>query len=125
MFIDYEKIGLTLRLFFPKHSKKIWDFCYNKKIEQNCEYIKKNSKKVLKKLKNKFGKEPIRVAFSCDDATKWKYQSLYDLFLESDFFHPFIIVTKNNTKFKDYIIPGVTEKALDFFTQKGLETQHH
>lgn len=122
MFINYEKIGLTLKLFFPKHSKEIWDYFYNKKIEQNCSYIEKNSKKVLKKLRKEFGKRPIRVAFSCDDATKWKCQSLYDLFLESKYFHPFIVVTKNNTTYKDFIIPKNTEKAYEFFTKKGLET---
>lgn len=122
MYIPYEKIGQTLNLFFPKYSKFIGDFCYKKKVEQNYEYIKTNYPKVLKKLKSKFGKKPLRVAFSCDDATKWKCQSLYDLFLESENFHPFIVATVNNTTFKEYKIPGNTKKAYDFFVQKGLET---
>lgn len=122
MYIPYEKIGQTIKLFFPKYSKDICEFCYDKKVEQNCSYTEKNSKIVLKKLRKVYGKRPIRVAFSCDDATKWKCHSLYDLFLESEYFHPFIIVTKNNTTYKDFIIPKNTEKAYEFFTKKGLET---
>lgn len=122
MFIDYLKLERALNIVFPRYKNNIHDFCYNKKVKQNCRFIEKNSKKVLKHLKSKFGRKPIRVAFSCDDATKWKCQSLYDLFSESEFFHPFIIVTKNNTKAKEYIIPKLTEKTYDFFTKKGLET---
>ena len=45
MYIDYEKIGKILR--FGK------DFFYNKKIEQNLKYIKRNQKKVRAKLRGK------------------------------------------------------------------------
>lgn len=125
MYIPYYKIGATLALFAnPKYGMKILEFFNNLKIKSNCKYIEKNSKKVLKKLRKIYGKKQLRVAFLCDDATKWKSQSLYDLFLESDLFHPFIIATKNNAGLhtanpmtKDDVI-----RTYNFFKNKGLET---
>lgn len=84
MYIDYEKIGKKLR-FGEK-------FFYEIKIASNCAYIKKNIKKVKKRLK---GKTPIIAAFYVYDDTKWKCQSVYDLMEKDERFEPYIFVTKN------------------------------
>ena len=84
MYIDYEKIGKKLR-FGEK-------FFYEMKIASNCAYIKKNIKKVKKRLK---GKTPIIAAFYVYDDTKWKCQSVYDLMEKDERFEPYIFVTKN------------------------------
>ncbi len=126
MFIPYEKIGQTLKLFFPKYSKEIWEYCYEKKIEKNCKFIENNSKNVIKKLKKQYGSKPIRVAFWCNEKTKWKCQSLYDLMLESSAFHPFIIASKNNAG-PNTTSPMTAENVKDtykFFSEKGLETYY-
>lgn len=124
MFINYEKIGRTFKLFFPKYSKEIWGYCYEKKIEQNCTYIKKNEKKVLKKLRKKYGKEPLRVAFLCNESEKWKCQSLYDLLLKNKNFHPYILATKTNAN--EHTTYPMTSKHVikthDFFKKKNMET---
>ena len=122
MFINYEKIGLTLRLFFPKHSKKIWDFCYNKKIEQNCEYIKKNTKKVLKKLQKKKKKEPLKVVFSVYEACRWKSQTIYDLMLQDERFDPIIVVTRINAQKSSSSFQTVEEvlTTYNFFKNKKM-----
>ena len=67
------------------------DFFYRKKIEQNCAYIAKNKKKVLKKLRNK---DVLKVVFYVYDSSKWKCQTIYD-----EMCH--IITDYENPAFKD------------------------
>ena len=84
MYINYEKIGE--KLGFGR------DFFYNLKVKQNLDYIDKNRKKVLKKLKNK---TKLNVIFYVYDESKWKSQSVYDLMEQDERFNPLIVVTKN------------------------------
>ena len=122
MYINYEKIGVFLKSIFPSQSSKIEKFCSDKKIEQNCNYIQKNSVKVLKRLRNKFGKQPIRVAFWCDDIAKWKCQTLFDLFLESENFEPFILATKNcaSSATLNPMSKVNVEKTYEYFNNKKM-----
>ena len=121
MYIDYEKIGLTLRLFFPKYSKEIWDYCYRKKIEQNCDYIKRNKRNVIKKLKRKIKKSPLTVVFYIYEACRWKSQSLYDLMLQDERFNPIIVVTKINVakNSSNYQVNDEVKKTFEFFKEKN------
>lgn len=121
MYIDYEKIGLTLRLFFPKYSKEIWDYCYRKKIEQNCDYIKRNKRNVIKKLKRKIKKSPLTVVFYIYEACRWKSQSLYDLMLQDERFNPIIVVTKINVakNSNNYQVNDEVKKTFEFFKEKN------
>lgn len=126
MFINYEKIGRTFKLFFPKYSKEIWGYCYEKKIEQNCTYIKKNEKKVLKKLRKKYGKEPIRVLFYVYETCRWKSQSIYDLMSKDENFEPIIIATKNctNEANTNYQTKEDVKKTYAFFKEKGMNVKY-
>ena len=126
MFIDYEKIGQTLKLFFPKHSKEIWDYCYEKKIKQNCTYIEKNKKKVFKKLRKKFGKEPLKVTFYVHDCSKWKSQTIYDLMANDSRFEPQIIVTKAASKegSLNYLNADDLIKTYNFFKNKNMNVAY-
>ena len=115
MYIDYEKIGKILR--FGK------DFFYNKKIEQNLKYIKRNQKEVRAKLR---GKTQLKVAFYVYDSAKWKCQSVYDLMTKDERFTPYIFVTKCNApkdNFNNQTIDDI-KKTYDFFKSKGMNVQY-
>ena len=127
MYIPYEKIGKLISFFFPEKQKKsISSFFLELKILANCKYIKQNRIIVHKYLKNIYGKRKIRVAFLCDDSSKWKCQSLYELFLNSDEFHPFVLATKNDApsySSKPMTVQDVLN-TYKFFKDKGIETYY-
>ena len=124
MYLPYENIWKIVSMIFPeKYKKTISDFFMELKTSANCRYIKKNQKKVLEKLRHKYKKEPIRVAFVCFEASKWKCQSLYELLSDSDYFHPFILITKNNAP-QNSSKPMTAQEVSDtykFFKEKGLD----
>lgn len=117
MYINYNFL-LKLRIF-----SIFKDFFYRKKIEQNCAYILKNKKKVLKQLKNK---KVLKVIFYVYDSCKWKCQTIYDEMLKHPKFEPLIIVTKNAAKNLDN--PSFQTKAevfetFNFFKNKGMNVE--
>ena len=115
MYIDYEKIGKILR--FGK------SFFYDMKVKQNLNYIKKNQKRVLKKLRNNF---PLNVVFYVYDESKWKSQSVYDMMEKDERFNPLIVVTKNcapegNANFQT--VENV-KKCYEYFKSKGMNVEY-
>ena len=114
MYIDYEKIGKILK--FGK------DFFYNKKIEQNLKYIKRNQKEVRAKLR---GKTQLKVAFYVYDSAKWKCQSVYDLMEKDERFSPCIFVTKCNAPKNNFNYQTIDDirKTYEFFKTKGMKVQ--
>lgn len=124
MYIPYEKIGKIVCSALPKKLEKIVEKLFLElKTSSNCRYIKKNSKNVLKNLREK-KERPFRVAFLCDDGTKWKCQSLFELFRLSRYFEPFILVTKNDAPKNSSKPTDVNDvlAAYDFFNKKCLKT---
>lgn len=114
MYINY---NLLLKLNIFK------DFFYRKKIEQNCAYIKKNKKRVLKNLKNK---EVLNVVFYVYDSCKWKCQKIYDEMLQNHRFRPLIVVTKNTAKNLDNPSFQTKEeilKTFDFFKKREMNVR--
>lgn len=115
LYIDYEKIGESLGF-----GKNIF---YNLKVKQNIDYIKKNQKEVLKKLRNK---KPLNVLFYVYDESKWKSQSVYDLMEKDDRFNPFIVVTKNcapKGNANEQTIDDI-KKCYEFFENKGMKVKY-
>ena len=103
--------------------KPLKDFFYKKKIEQNCAYIEKNKKNVLKKLKNK---EVLKVIFYVYDSCKWKSQTIYDEMLKNPNFEPLIVVTKNAAKNIDNPCFQTKEEILEtfkFFKKRGMNVE--
>ena len=78
--------------------KPLEKFFYEKKIEQNCRFIEKNKKPVLKKLKNK---KVLKVIFYVYDSSKWKCQVIYDRMKADKRFEPLVVVTRNSAKNPD------------------------
>jgi len=115
VYINYEKIGE--KLGFGK------DFFYNLKVKQNLDYIDKNRKKVLKKLKNK---TKLNVIFYVYDESKWKSQSVYDLMEQDERFNPLIVVTKNCAikENANYQTKKDVQKCYDFFKNKGMKVEY-
>ena len=125
MYIPFEKIGKIVAFFCNKNTKdKVLNYFLELKTVQNCKYIKNNSKKVLKKLKKEKNKRKLRVAFLCNDETKWKCESLFKLLEKSEYFSPFILVTKSDAP-KNSSKQMNLKEVLDvynFFIQKGFKT---
>lgn len=126
MYIPYEKICATLNLFFPKYSNYISEFFYEKKIRRNCNYIQKNKTNVYKKIKKKWGKEPLKVIFYVHDCSKWKSQTIYDLMAKDSHFEPLIIVTKAATPETslNYLNEDDLKKSYDFFKNKNMNVEY-
>ena len=114
LYIDYEKIGE--KLGFGK------GFFYNLKVKQNLDYIEKNQKRVLKKLKNK---PVLNVVFYVYDESKWKSQPVYDLMLQDERFIPKIVVTKNCAieGNANYQTKEDVKKCYEFFKNKGMNVE--
>ena len=125
MYIPYEKIGNFLHAFFRNESLK--SFFYNKKIEQNVSYIENNKPKVIKKIKEKLNKgERVKVVFYVYDETKWKCQSVYDIFSNDKRFDVEILVTKSGAKNIDnptYQSIEDVKKTYEFFKNKNLNVK--
>ena len=125
MYIPFETIGKIIAFFCTKNTKdKVQNYFLELKTTQNCKYIEKNSKKVLKKLKKEKNKRKLRVAFLCSDETKWKCESLFKLLEKSEHFDPFILTTKTNAP-KNSSKQMNSKEVLDvynFFTKKGFKT---
>ena len=113
MYIDYEKIGeiIGFRKFF-----------YNLKVEQNLNYIRKNQKIVLQKIKNK---NPLNVIFYVYDESKWKSQSVYDFMVKDKRFNTKIVVTKNCAQNgnPNYQTKEDVQRCYEFFKRKGMNTE--
>ena len=117
MYIPYDFLFKKVKI------KKIKDFFYRKKIEQNCNFIAKNKKKVLKKLKNK---KVLKVAFYVYDSCKWKCQTIYDEMVKNTRFEPVVIVTKNAAKNLDNPSYQSKEEILEtynFFKNKKMNVE--
>lgn len=125
MFISYEKIGETLKLFYPKYSREINKFCYEKKIERNCTYIKNNAKKVSSKLQKEYKKRPLKVLFHVYEPCRWKSQTIYDLMAKDEHFDPIIIVTKNNAgkNNPNYQTKEDVIKTYNFFKERNMKVK--
>jgi len=126
MYIDYSKLEQVLNFIFPNYKNKIHDFCYSKKINNNLKYINKNKQKVLVKLKEKFGRIPLRVLFYVYDESKWKSQSVYDLMQKDSRFEPVIIVSKINPPKDNSNIQTneEVEKVFKYFSAKGMKVEY-
>ena len=126
MFIDYLELERILNVIFPWYKNKIHEICYNKKINNNLKYINKNKQNVLIKLKEKFGKSPLRVLFYVYDKSKWKSQSLYDLMQRDERFEPIIIVSKMNSPKGNSNLQSdeEIENVFNFFKSRGMSAKY-
>lgn len=121
MYIPYNKLSKTIALFCPLSWRKtIRNYGYKLSLLQNIAFVKRNTRSVLKKLRNK--KEKIIIAFSVYDETKWKCQSLYDFMNTSEDLEPYIFVTKINSSQShfSYCDSTAVEKAYKFFKSNHM-----
>lgn len=127
MYIPYDKITQTIALFLPsKYREGLREFGLNLKVFFNSLYINKNKKSVLKKLRKKAKHQKINVAFYVYDETKWKCQSLYDLFEKSENFAAHIFVTKNAAPVDNFNFQKNEEikKVFDFFDSQNMRVSY-
>ena len=117
MFIPYDFLHKKTNI------KILKDFFYRKKIEQNCAYIAKNKKKVLKRLKNK---QVLKVVFYVYDSCKWKCQTIYDEMIKHPRFKPIIVVTKNAAQNLDnpsYQSKKEILETFEFFKKREMNVE--
>lgn len=124
MYIPYDKIFNTLALFTSaKNGVKLKKIGQKLKFKNNLRYISKNKKQVIKKLKHKLlNNEKINVAFYIYDDTKWKSQSVYDIFENDERFTPYIFVTKNCSAKNNMNFQTIKDvkKTYSFFKNKNM-----
>lgn len=125
MFIPYETIGLCLKKLLG--CNRFESFFYNKKLEQNINYVQKNKPKTIKKIQNKLkNHEKVNVIFYCYDETKWKCQSLYDIFNIDGRFEVKVIATKSSAENLDnptYQSSKKVAETYDFFKGKNMNVE--
>lgn len=124
MYIKYAQIFQILALLSPiKFRSGIRSVGEKLRIKQNLDYISRNKKQVLKKLKTK---KVFNVAFFVYDETKWKCQSIYDLMEESENFVPHIFVTKNCSPKSNfnYQEPETIHRIYKFFQAKNMRVHY-
>ena len=93
-------------------------FVFNKKSKNK---IDENYENVLNRLKNKYGKEKIKVGFLVSEQAKWKYQSLYEKLLEDDCFEPVVLVTELSARHKNKkSFYKTIEECYEFFKNKKM-----
>ena len=117
----YSRIGETLALFLPvKYGKFLTKIFNDIQYIFNSKFVEKNQKKVLEKLSKEIKYRKLRVAFLHFRAAKWKCDSLYDLFKNSEYFEPFIIVSR----FDSPKMPSeVVNETYKFFKNKNYNIQ--
>lgn len=116
-FFFIERTPLRVRVFFG--GKAIASFHRKKFSVSSVSYDA-----VIRRLREKFGKEKIRVGFLVNEQAKWSYQSLYEEFEKSEEFSPVVLITEmagsHYGKLKH--VKSISECAA-FFSSLGLRTQ--
>ena len=116
-----EKLKQTLKYLFPQNVAQINGFFDNPKIKENISKIEKNKRKVKRNLILKAKTKPLKVAFLCNEASKWKCQTLFDLIQKDSHFDPFVLITKMiRKKQEDY----QAINAYNFFKEKNIKTKY-
>lgn len=94
------------------------------RIARNLEYIEANKSYVIERLKKK---SKYKVCFYVYDETKWKCQSLYELFERDEQFEPLILVTKTSVediKNPSYQSKENLERVYNFFKNKNIKVEY-
>ena len=91
------------------------------KIKRNAStLVAENQKKKINEIRNKIGKEKIRVGFLVSESSKWSYGSIYDLFERNPRYEPVILITQleivHSGKTADYL---PIEECFNFFKDQG------
>ena len=126
MYIPYEIIGNLFNKFIK--SEKLKKFFYEKKIEQNVNYIEHNKINVLKRLKKKLeNEEKLSVVFYIYDETKWKCQTLYELMDNHPKFDVKLLVTKPSCidpENPSYVSDVNCVKTYRYFKEKNMKAEY-
>ena len=87
--------------------------------------LNKNYDSVIKKLRFKYKKNKIRVAFIVSENSKWSYQALYEIFEKSEFFEPIILVTLLTSVHKGIDKTRYNiEENYNFFKQRNMRVDY-
>lgn len=85
--------------------------------------VKKDSKKVRKKLAQKVKNEKLKVVFTLHQAEKWKCETIYRLMEQEKIFDPYILITIPESVNPDY--PSLKKNHFDetikFFTTRNYK----
>lgn len=123
--MNFNLIYHLISFMFPKAEEKtaLLQTCNRLQANRNVLESRKIYKKTLKRIKNKKGK--IKVGFILSENCKWGYQSLYDLFKNSDRFEPIVLITLLTT-----VHNGIdktrynSEENYEFFKSRGMNVEY-
>lgn len=87
--------------------------------------IAENQTNKLNEIREKIGKEKIRVGFLVSESSKWSYESIYELFEKNPFYEPIVLVSQltivHSGRTADYL---PIEECYSFFKEKGYRVDY-
>ena len=109
-----ENFPTYIRIYF--RGKRI--FSHHKRI--SVSFVEDNYARTIKHLRDRLGKQVIRVGFLVNELAKWQYQSLYEELEQSPWFEPVVLVTKMDKELAHY---KSLQECYAFFAGLGLRTE--
>jgi len=119
----YSVLSVLLGWVFPtrKDRNKFRNFCKSLDNRTKIQKAQKRYPKIISSIRNNENKK-IKVLFLVNEISKWKTQSLYDEFLNSEVFEPVIALTVADAQKR--LTPAEKVQCLEenykFFTDKGM-----
>lgn len=116
---------------FPtkEDAKNFRHFCKEIDERKKISLIHSRYPQIIERLKNKYGKEKIKVVILNDTVAKWQYQSLYDELISNTAFDVQILITVMDyqmkakvKKFVDY--RQVAENCYNFFRNNKMRVEY-
>ena len=126
----YTVVSKLITWIFPEKEdrKRFRDFC--KELDSRKEVLRVHGRhaKVLARLREKYGKQNIKIVFMTSENSKWVYQSLYEEFAKNPKFDVQVLVTMRTGIFDkrnssvDYCEEA--KRTYNFFKSRGINVEY-
>ena len=123
--MNFKLVYYLTSFLFPKTEEKkaLEQTCLKLQAERDVLKSRKIYKKTVQRLRNK--KEKIRVGFILSENSKWGYQSLYDLFANSEHYEPVVLITLLTSVHKGVDTTRYnSQENYDFFKSRDMNVEY-
>ena len=126
----YTVVSKLITWIFPEKEdrKRFRDFCKELDSRKEVLCVHDRHAKVLARLREKYGKQNIKVVFMTSENSKWVYQSLYEEFAKNPKFDVQVLVTMRTGIFDkrnssvDYCEEA--QRTYNFFKSRGINVEY-
>ena len=128
--MKYSVVSTLLAWIFPtkRDRKRFREFCNELDSRKEVLQVHSRYSKVLAKLREKYGKQNIKVVFMSSENSKWAYQSLYEEFAKNPKFDVQVLVTVRtgifNKKNSSVDYCGIAQRTYNFFKSRGMNVEY-